>query len=169
MTWRPILVGGVFNAVNQDVYESRADPNHPKLRNHTIWLEEWATLAGVTMNFPSEAPSAQVGSTDASVLLLEDDQSALAAFAEAAFETYCAHQENLDDPAVLARVADVCGLNGAELVERTSDQAIKDRLRTNTDEAIARGAFGSPTMFVNRDRMYFGNDQLPLVRQALTG
>ena len=44
---------------------------------------------------------------------------------------------------------------------------MKDRLRANTEELIERGGFGSPTMFVNGDDMYFGNDRLPLVEAAL--
>ena len=48
----------------------------------------------------------------------------------------------------------------------TTEQAIKDHLRANTEEAIARGAYGSPTLFVG-NALYFGNDQLPLVKQAL--
>jgi 2-hydroxychromene-2-carboxylate isomerase len=48
-------------------------------------------------------------------------------------------------------------------------QPVKDRLRDNTDEAIARGAFGSPTIFVDREHLYFGNDQMPLVRARLMG
>ena len=50
-----------------------------------------------------------------------------------------------------------------------TQQEVKDKLRANTDEAIARGAFGSPTMIVNGKQLYFGNDQVPLVRQALAG
>ena len=45
---------------------------------------------------------------------------------------------------------------------------IKDRLRTNTDEAIARGAFGAPAMFVG-DQLFWGNDRLPFVEAALRG
>ena len=44
---------------------------------------------------------------------------------------------------------------------------VKAQLKANTDELIARGGFGSPTMFVNRTDMFFGNDAMPLVRQAL--
>ena len=53
---------------------------------------------------------------------------------------------------------------------QSQDQAIKDHLRANTDEAIARGAFGSPSIFVpfgEGERLYFGNDQLPLVKWAI--
>jgi len=63
-------------------------------------------------------------------------------------------------------VANSTGLDGSAVVSQTAEQLIKDRLRANTDEAISRGAYGSPSMFVN-DQLYFGNDQVPLVAQAL--
>jgi 2-hydroxychromene-2-carboxylate isomerase len=44
---------------------------------------------------------------------------------------------------------------------------VKARLRDNTEELIARGGFGSPTMFINETDMYFGNDRLTLVEAAL--
>ena len=50
---------------------------------------------------------------------------------------------------------------------RSTPPAYKDKLRANTDELIARGGFGSPTMFVDGDDMYFGNDRLVLVRERL--
>ena len=50
-----------------------------------------------------------------------------------------------------------------------ADQDIKDRLKQNTEEVIERGGFGSPTMFVNGESMFFGNDRLPLVEAALKG
>ena len=67
---------------------------------------------------------------------------------------------------MLISVADQCGLDGQALVSQTAEQHIKDQLRANTEEAIKRGAYGSPTMFVG-ESLYFGNDQLPLVEQAL--
>ena len=81
---------------------------------------------------------------------------------------YFTHARNLDDPAVLVAVANEAGLGGAVLAERAGSQPVKDRLRANTDEAIARGSFGSPTIIVHEpageEQLYFGNDQLPLVR-----
>jgi 2-hydroxychromene-2-carboxylate isomerase len=68
----------------------------------------------------------------------------------------------------MAEVAQSVGLDGEALVSRAVEPAIKDRLRANTEEAIAKGAYGSPTMIVNEAQLYFGNDQLPLVRQALS-
>jgi 2-hydroxychromene-2-carboxylate isomerase len=54
-----------------------------------------------------------------------------------------------------------------QLLAGIERQAIKDSLRATTQELIDRGGFGSPTMFVGRDDMYFGNDRMPLIRDAL--
>jgi len=67
----------------------------------------------------------------------------------------------------MADVAKSIGLDGEALLGKAVEPANKDRLRANTEEAIAKGAYGSPTMIVNESQLYFGNDQLPLVRQAL--
>ncbi len=167
VTWRPFLVGGVFNAVNPSVYQGRENPDAPKMRNTWVWLKDWARLAGLPMNFPS--PHHPVKSVHAMrfCCALEVDQAVLVRFAEAAFDAYFNHERNLDDPAVLADVADRCGLDGAALAQQSQSDEVKQRLRVNTQEAIDRGAFGSPTIFVDGTRMFFGNDQLPLVRQAL--
>jgi 2-hydroxychromene-2-carboxylate isomerase len=167
LRWRPFLVGGVFNAVNQSVYAGREDPGAPKNRHVFKWLKDWARLAGVPMNFPS--PHHPLKSVKAMRLCcaLEDRQEDLFRFADHAFTAYFRDQRNLDDPAVLAAVATECGFDGVALVARSEAPDVKDRLRANTQEAIDRGAFGSPTIFVDRTGIYFGNDQLPLVRQAL--
>ena len=99
--------------------------------------------------------------------VLESDQKALRAFAKAAFEGFFGGEENLDDPDTLERFANSAGLDGAAIRAASVTDENKARLRANTDELIARGGYGSPTMFVDKDDMYFGNDQLPIVEAAL--
>jgi 2-hydroxychromene-2-carboxylate isomerase len=164
--WRPFLVGGVFNAVNPRVYEARQGDQSRMLRSFE-WLKEWAQLAGVGMSFPSPYHPLKSVHAMRACCALEDDQPVLLRFAEAAFEAYFGCARNLDDPAELAAVADAIGMDGAALVELAASQPVKDRLRANTEEAISRGAFGSPTIFVGDDHWYFGNDQLPLVAQRI--
>ena len=120
------------------------------------------------MNFPSEHHPVKSVHEMRFACALEDDQAALERFAGAAFEAYFTEARNIDDPAVLVAIATACGLEGAALAEAAASQQVKDRLRANTEESIARGAYGSPTIFVDGDAMYFGNDQLPLVRQRVT-
>ena len=53
ITWRPFLVGGVFNAVNPSVYQARAEPMDPKIVHNYRWLHEWARVAGLRLVFPT--------------------------------------------------------------------------------------------------------------------
>jgi 2-hydroxychromene-2-carboxylate isomerase len=93
--------------------------------------------------------------------------SRLPVFARAVFEAYWGDLEDISQDAVLERIASLVGLDPTTFFGRINAPEYKQRLRVNTDELIARGGFGSPTMFVDTDDMYFGNDRLPLVREAL--
>ncbi|MBL8651090.1 MAG: 2-hydroxychromene-2-carboxylate isomerase [Sphingopyxis sp.] len=165
--YRPILVGGVFNAVNPAVYAAREQADNRRLLHSWKVLKDWAALAGVPMNFPSQWHPAKSIAAMRFCCALEDDQPALVCFARGAFASYFDRQENLDDPAVLAAVAAAEGLDGAALAVAAVSDLVKARLRTNTEELIARGGYGSPSIFVDGNDMYFGNDQLPLVEAAL--
>ncbi len=164
---RPILVGGVFNAVNPAVYAAREQADNRRMQHSWKVLKDWAVLAGVEMNFPSEYHPAKSVNAMRFCCALADDMPALMAFSRAAFQSYFGAQENLDDPDVLVAVADSTGLGGAAIRTASQTDAAKALLRANTEELIARGGYGSPTIFVDGKDMYFGNDQLPLVEQAL--
>lgn len=164
---RPILVGGVFNAVNQSVYAAREADDDRKLKHSWRVMKDWAVLAGVEMNFPSQYHPAKSVNAMRMACTLADDMPALTEFTRAAFESYFGRQENLDDPDVLVAVANSVGLDGEAMRERAGTDKVKALLRANTEEVIARGGYGSPTIFVDKTAMYFGNDQLPLVEFAL--
>jgi 2-hydroxychromene-2-carboxylate isomerase len=164
---RPILVGGVFNAVNQGVYAAREATDNRKLKHSWQVLKDWAALAGVEMNFPSQYHPAKSVHAMRMACTLADDMPGLVEFTRGAFESYFGRQENLDDPEVLIAVANAAGLDGAAMWAKAQTDEIKALLRANTEEVIARGGYGSPTMFVDGKWMYFGNDQLPLVEFAL--
>ena len=169
ITWRPFLVGGVFNAANSGIYERRADASSRAQQHSGRWLSEWAQLAGTAMHFPSAFHPLRSVAAMRFCCALEHDQAGLERFSDAAFDAYFGQQRNLDDPAELIAVANASGFDGEALAALCATQPIKEQLRANTEEAIARGAYGSPTLFVDGEHMYFGNDQLPLVRQRLLG
>lgn len=165
---RPILVGGVFNAVNQSVYKAREATDNRKLAHSWKILKDWAALAGVEMNFPSQWHPAKSVNAMRFCCALADDMPALTDFTRAAFQSYFGRQENLDDPNILVAVANGVGLDGEALRAASQTNEVKALLRANTEEVIARGGYGSPTIFVDGTDMYFGNDQLPLVEFALS-
>jgi 2-hydroxychromene-2-carboxylate isomerase len=164
---RPILVGGVFNAVNPAVYKAREQSDNRRMAHSWKVLKDWAVLAGVEMNFPSAYHPAKSVNAMRFCCALADDMPKLTDFSRAAFESYFGAQQNLDDPDVLVAAANSVGLDGEELRAASQTDVVKTLLRANTEELIARGGYGSPTIFVDGDDMYFGNDQLPLVEAAL--
>jgi 2-hydroxychromene-2-carboxylate isomerase len=165
VVWRPILVGGVFNEVNRDVYDRRANPEPRKASYYEKDLQDWARLCGIRIGKPPVFPVRAVAVMRC--VIAAEEQSALVPFATAAFEAYWGDLEDISQVDILVKIAQRCGLDGVALLARSGDPEIKERLRLNTEEVIARGGFGSPTMFVNGDDMYFGNDRLPLVEAAL--
>jgi len=74
--------------------------------------------------------------------------------------------EKMDDPEVFVRVLDAAGLDGRGILDRTRDDGVKAELAANTEAAVARGAFGIPTFFVNGE-MFFGKDRLAQVEEQL--
>ena len=169
IAWRPILVGGVFNSVNPSVYAARDKPVPAKAAYQGKDLQDWAQQAGVQIRMPpSVFPVNSVKAMRGCVWLLANSPGErMVDFATAVFEAYWARDEDISRDVVLADICQGCGIGPQAFFDGIGDAAIKARLKANTDELIARGGFGSPTMFVNGSDMYFGNDRLPLLRQAL--
>jgi 2-hydroxychromene-2-carboxylate isomerase len=165
VVWKPILVGGVFNAVNQTVYDSRVRPNPLKQAYMLKDLAAWARLYGLTIVFPPAVfPVNSVKAMRGALVAL--DEGKLVPYATACFEAYWGRDLDISQDAVLAEVAARAGLQRERFFAGIENASCKSTLRANTEELIARGGFGSPTMFVGSE-MFFGNDRLPLVRAAL--
>lgn len=163
--WKPILVGGVFNAVNKDVYERRANPDPRKAKYYAKDLNDWARHTGIKIGRPPVFPVNSVKAMRGALIALDDAK--LVPYATAVFAAYWGDLADISQPDVLGPVAASAGYEAASFLRRIEESSYKDRLRANTDELIARGGFGSPTMFVDGSDMYFGNDRLPLVEDAL--
>ena len=83
------------------------------------------------------------------------------------FEAYWRDDQDISQDDVLAAVCDRLAIGKELFFSGITQQVIKDKLRANTEELIERGGFGSPTIYLDGDDMYFGNDRLPLLRAAL--
>ena len=167
IVWRPILVGGLFNTVNPTVYERRNNPVPVKDRYMAKDLADWARLAGLEIHFPPACGHPVNAVLAMRTCLALQARGKLEGFAFAAFDALWAHERDLADPAVLRPLIAAQGEEPDLVLAEAASDPVKAQLRTNTDELIARGGFGSPTIFVGPDDMYFGNDRLPLVEAAL--
>ncbi|MGQ0528487.1 MAG: 2-hydroxychromene-2-carboxylate isomerase [Panacagrimonas sp.] len=166
IAWRPILVGGIFNTVNPAVYEFRDHGAPGKKRYLEKDLADWARYTGLAIKFPPAVfPVNSVKAMRACILL--DAEGRLPQFARAAFEAYWGQDQDISQDAVLRQVCANAGVDADRVLNGISAPAIKEQLRINTEEVVARGGFGTPTLFVNGDDMYFGNDRLHLLREAV--
>lgn len=164
--WRPILVGGIFNTINPSVYDFREKGVPAKQAYMKKDLQDWARRGGVKIVFPP--PVFPVNSVKAMRgCLWLAPQGLLVPFAESVFEAYWSREQDISQDAVLAALCHEHGIDDAAFFAGIAQPQIKAQLKANTDEVIARGGFGSPTIFVGGDDMYFGNDRLVLVREAV--
>jgi len=165
--WKPILVGGVFNAVNQAVYQQRESMfnNEERARSYFQDLQYWADYRGIEIGWPTFHPVNSVKAMRGCFVAMESDL--LIPYCWAVFEAYWGEQLDISNDEILAGINDKVGLDNKQYFEKINDQSYKDKLRSTTNELIERGGYGSPTFFINSTDMYFGNDRLPLIEHRL--
>ena len=164
--WKPILVGGVFNKVNQDVYNNRLNPNPLKFKYSRKDLQDWANYYQISINWPKIFPLNAVNVMRA--VIVSDKFNKLVPFSLLCFENYWSKGVDISNLDILSELAESIDIDKEIFQEKIKNQNTKDLLRNNTDELINRGGFGSPTIFINEDDMYFGNDRMELVRKKIT-
>ena len=158
LIWRPMVLGAVFKATGNEM-PARVPGKARWMGND---LQRWAEHYGVPFRFSSHFPANTI---KAMRLVLVDDAKA-GAVAMAGFRAMWADDRDLTDDGVLRSIAEMGGLDPAAAMQAIETPAIKDKLRANTDEAVARGAFGAPAMLVG-DELFWGNDRLHFVEAAL--
>ena len=109
LVWRPILVGGVFNSVNQGVYEQRANPLPVKLRYYAKDLRDWASSAGIRIGSPPVFPVNSVRAMRG--CLVAEEAGCLPRYARAVFEAYWGELLDISQPEVLEQIVAGVGLD----------------------------------------------------------
>jgi 2-hydroxychromene-2-carboxylate isomerase len=165
LIWRPVLVGGVFNKVNEDVYKQREMPNPVKFSYYRKDLADWAAFAGIKIIQPRVFPVRSVTAMRACFYAIAHDR--LVPYATALFEAYWGEDRDISLESEILACAHRAGLDGQSLWADANAPEAKAALIANTEELIARGGFGSPTLYINGTDMYFGNDRLELIEHAL--
>ena len=158
----PMLLGGVFHATGN--VSPAAVP--AKGSYMTADLGRFAQRYGVPFTHNPFFPINTLVLMRAAVGVQMRSPERFDAYLKAVFNALWVEQKNLNDPALLMTTLAAAGFEPAALQALVAEPAVKDALRANTDAAIARGVFGAPTMFVG-DTMYFGQDRLDFVREAL--
>lgn len=164
-TYVPVLLGGLFKLTgNRSPAESFAGIRN-KMEYQQLEMERFVKRHGISSfrwnpHFP--------------VNTLQIMRGAIAARRENIFEKYvdtvfaCMWEQQLkmDDAEVIRAALTGAGLDAAKLIARTQEADVKEELLANTQRAFERGAFGSPTFFVENE-IYFGKDRLRDVEEEI--
>ena len=162
LSCKPMLLGAVFQATGN--VSPAAVP--AKGSYMTADLGRFAARYGVPFAHNPFFPINTLVLMRAAVGVQRRTPERFDAFLQAVFTAMWVEQRNLNDPAEVMATLGKAGFDPAAMQALVTEPAVKDALRANTDEAIARGVFGVPTMFVG-DTLYFGQDRLDFVREAL--
>jgi 2-hydroxychromene-2-carboxylate isomerase len=163
----PVLLGGIFKATNNKSPAETLAGIKNKREFHAVETERfikrfrvkpyvWNPFFPVnTLNLMRAAVAAQL-------------EGVFEKYIDAAFHHMWVEPKKMDDPEVAARALTASGLDGAKLLARAQDAEVKAKLIENTQNAVERGAFGSPTFFVGKE-MFFGKEQLREVEEMVSG
>lgn len=154
----PVLLGGVFKLTNnRSPMESFAGIRN-KMEYQQLETLRFIARYGITdfqMNpfFPVNTLLLMRGAIAAQSLGVYER------YVDVMFRNMWSEPKKLDDPAVWHGVLDGAGFDAAKLAELAQSPAVKEKLMSNTAQSVERGAFGSPTFFVDNE-IYFGKDRL---------
>ena len=163
----PILLGGIFKATNNKSPAETLAGIKNKREFHALETERFVKRFGVkpyiwnpffpvnTLNLMRAAVAAQL-------------EGVFEKYVEAAFHHMWIEPKKMDDPEVAMKALAASGLDAARLLARSQDADVKAKLIENTQCAVERGAFGSPTFFVGKE-MFFGKEQLREVEEMVSG
>ena len=160
IVWRPMLLGGVFKATGN------ASPAAVPAKG------KWMTADLARFAGRYGAPFAHNPYFPINTLLMMRGAAAYEGdtqfrpYVDAMFRAMWVDCKNMNDPAIAAGMLMAAGFDPAAFMARAESQPAKDRLKATTEEAVARGVFGAPTIFVGQ-HMFFGQDRLDFVEEAL--
>jgi 2-hydroxychromene-2-carboxylate isomerase len=159
--YRPMLLGGVFKATGNTTPVAIPAKGKYMLDQD---LPRFARRYGVTLNFNPHFPINTLNLMRGAIAA--GRLGCLPQYIDVVYDAVWVDGENMGDPEVVGRVLAAAGLDARALMDLSQDPEVKAELARSTDEAVERGAFGAPTLYLGED-MYFGQDRLDFVEEAL--
>lgn len=160
--WRPILLGGVHKASRNA--SPITVPAKMQWMNRDIaqWARRYGVAYRMNPHFPINTIALMRGAVGVQMKMPEQ----FLRYVDTIYTAVWADARNLGEPAEIADVLGQAGLDTKRIFALAGEQDVKDRLKSNSDDAVARGAFGAPTFFVGEE-LFFGQDRLEFVAEAL--
>ncbi len=156
----PVFLGGIMQAVDN------RPPGTVKAKG--AWmrtdLARWAALYGLAYRRNDTFPQNTLPLMRGCVAFAE--HPGFHAYLGAAFQALHVDNRDVQTPEGMAGVLEAAGIDPDTFQAAVQGQTVKDTLKANTENAVARGAFGAPTFFVNGE-LQFGQDRLWMVAEDL--
>jgi len=164
VVYTPVLLGGIFQATGN------ASPAGvpAKARYLDADLQRWAQAWGVPYSPNPAFPINTLALMRGAVAMQMQGDEPFQRYIDAMYQAMFGQPRNLGDPVEVAAVLTAAGFDAARFMAQIGDQAVKDKLKDNTTQAVARGVFGAPSFFVG-DALFWGQDRIDQVGQALAG
>lgn len=158
--WTPILLGGVFQAVSNQPPGTIAAKGSWMMADMTRFAARYGVPLAPNPHFPVNTLAIMRGA------IWAQNAGVFEPYVEAMFKAMWTEGRNMSDPEEIASVLAAAGIDGEAFAQGIQDQAVKDRLKANTQGAVERGVFGAPSFFVD-GVLHFGQDRLDFVKEAL--
>lgn len=162
VAYKPILLGAAFKVTGMAPLVEVPVKGDYSRRD----FERSARFHGVAFQMPTPFPVGTVTAARALLWLQGNGSAKSVPFVHRALRAYFAEGRNIGEPAVVGQIATELGIDGAALLAGAQEPAIKDRLKKQVDEAIARGVFGAPFVFVDQEP-FWGHDRLDQIDRWL--
>ena len=160
LVYRPFFLGGVMQTTGNRPPATVASKGRYMMAD----LQMWARAYKVPLTPPELFPAKTILALRAG--LVAEQHGDGERYAQAIMRAYWGQGRDISDPAVVSAVLSELGLDAPAILALTEQDAIKAALKANTEEAVARGAFGAPSLFVG-EQLFWGNDRLDLLRRYL--
>jgi 2-hydroxychromene-2-carboxylate isomerase len=162
VNWRPVLLGAVFKVTAQQPLSSIPVKGDYAIRD----FARSARAYGIPFTLPSTFPIGTVAPVRAFYWIHDRDAALAKRYALAVYQAYFVDDRDISSPEVAADIAATLGIDKAEITAALNDAQVKDRVRREVDDAVARGVFGSPYIVVDGEP-FWGADRLDQVDRWL--
>ena len=160
--WKPFMLGATFQKLGTTSLVNVPLKGDYSRRD----MARTAAFLGVPFTLPTEFPAKSIAACRAFYWLRKVAPDKAAPFAKAAYRAYFVDGRHVDDPVTLADVARALGIDPEAMAAGMQDAEIKQTLFAVNEEALARGVFGSPFIFVDGEA-FWGSDRLDQVARWL--
>jgi 2-hydroxychromene-2-carboxylate isomerase len=162
VVWKPILLGAVFKITGAQPLPTLPLKGGYAMRD----IERSARFHGVAYNKPARFPIATQAPARAFYWLNERDALYAKKLAQALYYAYFFEDRDISSPEIAADVAASIGLQRDEVLAALGDTAVKDKLKSEVDDAVKRGVFGSPYIVIDGEP-FWGIDRFDQIERWL--